>query len=347
MEKDIDMLYTLLEKHKDKYGRDDVIKAIIDEGYSKEIAQDVANKLYGSQKTQNNEDKVATMLQKEVAKTKPVENPKDQKITDKKELVKVQNYFEDVDKLLIELRELIPKQDIKIESEHKSSELNNAEQKTISNSVDPRIAKLTEEISSLEKEISTINSDMILTNDGKIIDLNNYPRREWRIYRENGKSLYDVKYTVLREKKRELKELQRNIEQGTEQNEVRRHRDEKKEEVIDTPKRNRNGQNKENDDVVDIIYEQVKNNPDAQSKSFGEIKEQKKEDVRKALEEAKEDTKKKLEDDDEQTDIGFEDLNLDLDKNIDTDLSLEGIDDLNLNLDLEDDGSKKKTKKSK
>lgn len=122
--------------------------------------------------------------------------------------------FKVVDELLNELKKLGSENKETIHEENKyttvTSETNSQKPSETTN-----LEQLENEIKKLEEDIKKTNEYQFQLNDGRIVDLNTIPRREWRNYNNKGKLLSEIKQNELRALKRRLLELKRTQPQMT------------------------------------------------------------------------------------------------------------------------------------
>ncbi len=272
---EITNLVNVLKPQIKNYKERQIKSAILAEGYSEEIANKV----------------IAELFKQEPQKTN---NPIKEEI---KENTNKKDYYSEVDKLLDELRKTnnitntleIPKPNI-LESEPKIMP-------------NRRIVGDNNNLEDKKKELDSIiiesgDEDKIVLNDGKIINLEDYPRRDWRTYRDQGKTLAQIKNEKKEALRKEIYELKRNspetnsntkedisdmiFNQLKEKNvdvsdikvrtatreEANRLRDEYKEKQIEK---------KELDLAVENILTQYEKEPNAENNKLGEKKEIKQE----------------------------------------------------------------------
>lgn len=278
---EITNLVNVLRPQVKNYKERQIRSAILAEGYSDDIANKVIAELFKEQK-QENKDIIENKLPPENIKT-----------NEKKD------YYAEVDKLLLELR--------KINNIENNLEIPKKEfiKQDISNNPKRIIGNISNILEEKKKELDSIviesgDDDKIILNDGKTINLNDYPRRDWRTYREQGKTLAQIKSEKKEALRKEIYELKRN-------NSNTNNNDEKKEDISDMifnqlKERNVNVddekvkrvtrdesnklreqyqekqiEKKELDLAVDNIYKQLEQNPDAENNKLGEKKDIKKE----------------------------------------------------------------------
>jgi hypothetical protein len=330
-------LVNVLRPQVKNYKERQIRSAILAEGYSEDITNKVIAELFKEQKIDNST--------KENTEKKELNEPKS-KETDK-------NYYLEVDKLLEELKKLhniennleIPKREIYTNNSNLS---NDATKRVIVGDVSSILENKKKELDSIS--IDPSDEDKIMLNDGKIINLNDYPRRDWRNYRDQGKTLAQIKNEkkeTLRKEIYELKRNNQNIPQNSgedisdmifnqlkeknvdvsdnrvrtvTQNEANKLKDQYKEKQIEK---------KELDLAVDNIYKQLEQNPNAEEQTLG-----KKENVTQ--------NKKNNSNSDFSLNSDFNlDMNIDSNAKDSTDNSNDDFD-LGLDLNLEDNKKNKK-----
>lgn len=270
-------LVNVLRPQVKNYKERQIRSAILAEGYSEEVTNKVIAELFKEQKidtvNQNKQEK------KDLIESKPKDNEK--------------NYYSEVDKLLDELKKLhniennleIPKREIYTDN----SNLNNdAPKRVIVGDVSTILENKKKELESISIDAS--DEDKIMLSDGKIINLNDYPRRDWRNYRDLGKTLAQIKNEKKEFLRKEIYELKRNSQNSSQntgedisdmifnqlkeknvdvsdnrvravtQTEANKLKDQYKEKQIEK---------KELDLAVDNIYKQLEQNPNAEEQTLG------------------------------------------------------------------------------
>lgn len=182
-------LVNVLRPQVKNYKERQIRSAILAEGYSEDIANKVVAELFKEQKDIKVEDK------KEVREIKDKETKKD--------------YYLEVDKLLEELKKInnvesnlaIPKRVV-------VPETNNNQKRVVMDNVAAILESKQKELNEIVIEAS--DESKIVLKDGKIINLNDYPRRDWRTYRDQGKTLAQIKNEKKDALRKEIYELKRN-----------------------------------------------------------------------------------------------------------------------------------------
>lgn len=286
---EVDKLTNILRNKSKTYNQNEIRTAIMAEGYSNDIAKAVIDKLYNNTKNE--------VLEKKEEEIKDI--PK-------------KDYFEEVNSLLEELKKIHNVEELKIN--HIQNE-----------NLDTKILD-SDEISVLKRELESIiinknDDNIIITKDNKQINLNDIPRREWRTYRDNGKSIAEIKELKkqeLRKKIYQLKQIQNQDSKenpkeidmseeifkqvsNTEKKEIRRPEDNYKEQIQEKQKI---------EDAAENIYKQLQTNPEKEEDSEIEKKKDKKDEKKK------------------------DNLNLDLDLDSGSNQNETTDDDFELNLDL-------------
>ncbi len=227
--KEIDKLVDILSKQKDKYSEKQIKNAILAEGYSEDMAKDVLAKIYA--KDQKQEVPIVT---KQASRSSEREKVKTDEIKSQEPIKEIpkevppaikQNtdYYSEVNLLIDQLKEInkVKKMDISTPNLLKDNEIittqnnnlqtnnlqNNSSSQINSNDVNQQIEFKKQELAKIK--IETEDDVKIIIKDGTIINLNDYPRREWRSYRDQGKSVAENKEEQMQKIRMEIYALKR------------------------------------------------------------------------------------------------------------------------------------------
>ena len=226
--KEVENLVKLLQTYKNIYSKDEVIQAVTAEGYSRKIARDVIDELYGKGRIKQEEKPQEETKTKLIAKK---ENTENQGKAETKSSIPIENTqdpsFSEVDKLMDQLKSSIPAAPIE---ENLGEELNKLQEENV------KLAE-TEEKNMAEPEKVVENPQ-----NKKDKDVSEVPRRLRRFYRSGEP------------------QNTKQIQTPTEEQGSRHYRDRLKElqgrpEEAKTPR-------ELHDNIVDVIYSQVKEKTD-------------------------------------------------------------------------------------
>jgi len=337
MAKETEKLIEILSKQKDKYSEKQIYSAIIAEGYSKDIANEVIDKLYPKKEIIQKPNSSGTKIMHEIKKS-PTEEIRIEKEI-KEEPRTNDDFYKEVNYLLEELKRINKIPTLEIQKTEKKEDVNNAVKET-NNDIDKKIEEKKKELN----EIKILpNDDVKMIIDNKEINLNDYPRREWRNFRDKGKTILEIKEEKMQNIRQEIYALKRNagrnneIEEEENISEKLKQRLREKthgrysEKTLDINARNeaeklrdkfktKEIERKELDTAVENIYKQLQQNPNIYPEEESPEKKQKEEDKTK---------EKKKELKEEQTEIK-EELIIPENNEIKTDLK----DEFDLGLDL-------------
>jgi len=343
----IDKLVEILKKETSKYNEKQIKSAILAEGYSEDTAKAVLEKLFPKSEAKKSPEKKV----EHVPHRQETKKPEKRKENPKEELKGKIDYYKEVNYLLSKLKEIntVKKPEIKtpnILGEYKGA---TKEEKNISNS------EINSQIEMKKQELAKIKIEpgddlKIIDKDGKIIDLNNYPRRDWRKYRDLGKTIaetkeekmqklrseiYDLKRRAGKSKEVEIEEqLSKRIAERVKQRSHTRFSEKRLDlaskneaEKLREKYKNKEIEKKDFETAVENIYTQMKKNP-------GVYKEDESENKKESNTETKKENKtetKESEKDNKKQENNEADISLESDTNLDNnDLSKEF--DLGLNL---------------
>lgn len=343
---EIEKLVEILQTQTKTYSDKQIKSAILAEGYSEEVAIAVVAKLFPARQQQE----ALSTKQKEFIQANETPNTKQKdtvKIEEqryrgrreaelKPEIKEEKNHFKEVDYLIDKLKNL---GDVK-SPEIGTPELFNAEEKKqnglASVNVENQIIAKKEQIAKIK--ISVEDEEKVQTDKGKIINLKDFPRRDWHIYKDKGKTIAEIKQEQINKTKNEITELRRSSHGGGSREEMQessseRMREKHKEKELEREYESTAAEN---------IYTQMKKNPniygaeDEDKKKDGEeIKEVSRKPIVKKQENEMQETEPEFNLESETQDINSVDLNSNLEE------------EFNLNLNLDETPVKGKDKKKK
>jgi hypothetical protein len=238
-QKEVDKLVEILTKQVGKYNEKQIKGAILAEGYSEDTVSSVMQRLFPkpevkqevkpetktevkveSKEEVKDEPKTSSrpsrpIPQKEETKVVVQEVPKEAPKVETKVDVDKQDYYKEVNYLLDQLKSL------NIVKKPEIQNPNLIKQETPVANVVAKPGDLNAQIDAKKQELLKIkieNDDdvKITLQDGKIINLNDYPRREWRNYRTNGKTLAETKEEQMSKLRSEIYALKKQAGRGNE-----------------------------------------------------------------------------------------------------------------------------------
>ncbi len=354
---EIEKLVEILQTQTKTYSDKQIKSAIMAEGYSEEIANAVVEKLYPAKQQQ---EALATK-QKEYIQANETSNTKqkdpvkveEQRSRGRRETKEIEinktkineekNHFKEVDYLIGELKNL---GDVK-SPEIGTPELFSAEEKkqnglasVSKENIENKIAAKKEEIAKIK--ITVEDEEKVQTDKGKIINLKEFPRRDWHIYKEKGKTIAEIKQEQIDKLKNEINELRRSSHGGSQREEMQESSSERMREKHKEKEKEREYEST----AAENIYTQMKKNPNI----YGDENEEKikKENASEVREERRKPIAKKQENEMQETESEKE-FNLDSEtqdlNSVDLNSNLE--EEFNLNLNLDETPVKGKDKKKK
>lgn len=211
--KEIDKLVEILSKQKQKYNEKQIRNAILAEGYSEDIANQVLAKIFPKEEKPAEEPKIEKRSQRfERAKEQQTPEPVQETKT---EMPKTENldYYSEVNALINQLKEInkVKKAELvmpnMIKETNFTSNVSNTSVASNTNDINKQIELKKQELAKIKIE----NDDdiKIITKDGKTINLNDYPRREWRNYRDNAKTIAETKEEQMQKLRQEIYALKK------------------------------------------------------------------------------------------------------------------------------------------
>jgi len=388
-QKEIDKLVEILGKQTSKYNEKQIKNAILAEGYDEDTATAVINKLFPKGKEDNNKGKAQE--QKEIKQEQKQETKQDNKATIEKQEPKIaiiekqdlsldpdkQDYYKEVNYLLDQLKSLnsvkkpeLSNPNMNIQNTTASQIITNKQETKTNSDLNSQIDSKKQEL--LKIKIESDDNIKIQTTDGKIINLNDYPRREWRNYRDKGKTLAEAKEEQMQKLRNDIYALKKQAGRGNEvqqeenisqkikervrqkshgripekrleiesQNEAEKLREKYKDKEVER---------QDLDTAADNIYIQMTKNPNIYDDASEENKTDDKKEPENKKTITKQDTKKETQKNDNEFDLGLNldsgnsDFNLSSDLNTQNDLGNE----FDLGLNLNDDSDKNKKEKKK
>lgn len=225
-QREIDKLVEILGKQVGKYNEKQIKGAILAEGYEEDVALQVLDKLFPKQAKPETVVEIKPLKEE----PKPTEQPKETQrptrpnvqkqeiVPETKVDVEKQDYYTEVNYLLNQLKTLntIKKPEIQTPNLIKQDPI-----VTQTNTITKPNGDVNAQIELKKQELQKIkieNDDdtKIILNDGKIINLNDYPRREWRNYRDNGKTIAESKEEQIQKLRNDIYALKRQSGRGNE-----------------------------------------------------------------------------------------------------------------------------------
>ncbi len=221
--KEIDKLIELLGKYKDIYSKEEIINAVTSEGYSQKIAKEVVNILYSKK---NNPKEITKEPEKMTIKEEVEDSAANlDAISEKKE----ENDFSEVDNLIMKMKEQVPKT-TEVEVAKEQQKPDNIETKPVVPEIGKTVQPTTNIPAITEKKPEN-------TQNNKDKDITQVPRRLRRFYRDTNKP------------EEASSSVQNTTDDGS-----RHYRERLK--SIESEKSNSSGTVQDN--IVDVIYTQVK-----------------------------------------------------------------------------------------
>ena len=220
--KEIDKLVEILSRQKDKYSEKQIKNAILAEGYSEDTAKEVLAKIYIK------DQKLQEQTRQELKQERPNNRQertiqKESKQNTTQEIQKQEqniDYYSEVNALLSQLKEInkIKKPEIStpnlLKETNQFSNLDSNLKSNNTNNVAINLNDLNKQIEMKKQELQKIKIETdddikIVTKDGKIINLNNYPRREWRNYKTDTKTIAETKEEKMQKLRQEIYALKK------------------------------------------------------------------------------------------------------------------------------------------
>ncbi len=345
---EIEKLVEILQSQTKTYSSKQIKSAILAEGYSEEVADSVIEKLYPTKQQEDLYTKQKEFIEaneNEKTKMKDVAEEEKENYKSKRydreaykkqiEIKEEKDHFKDVNYLIGELKNL---GDVK-SPEINAPELFNKEDNTAGEisvvkkeNFETQITKLKEEIAKIK--IVDEDYEKVQTDKGKIINLKDYPRRDWHIYKDKGKTIAEIKEEQINKLRDQITELRRSSRGGSQREELQesnseRMREKHKEKELEREYTSTAAEN---------IYTQMKKNP-----NIYENEENKSKETEKITEEKKIE-KKKIKDEMQEPEFNLDSETQDL-NSVDLNSNLE--EEFNLNLNLDETPVKGKEKKKK
>lgn len=355
---EIEKLVEILQTQTKSYSDKQIKSAILAEGYSEEIANAVVEKLYPARQQQ---EALATkqkefILANETTNTKQKDTVKieEQRYRGRREAKELttkepatinkeeKNHFKEVDYLIGELKNLgdvkapdIGTPELFSEQERKQNGLSSVSK----DNIETQIAAKKEQIAKIK--ITAEDEEKVQTDKGKIINLKDFPRRDWHIYKDKGKTIAEIKNEEINKIKNEINELRRSSHGSGQREDMQessseRMREKHKEKEIEREYESTAAEN---------IYTQMKKNPNIygpededkkkNEKEGEEIKEERKRPTAKKQETEMQEAEPEFNLESETQDLNSVDLNHNLEE------------EFNLNLNLDETPVKGKDKKKK
>ncbi|PIU22636.1 MAG: hypothetical protein COT14_00280 [Candidatus Diapherotrites archaeon CG08_land_8_20_14_0_20_30_16] len=378
-DREIEKLVDILKPQAKKYSQKQIKSAILSEGYDEDTVQAVLDILYPVENKKPNTSKEEARTERrkqEIGETRQsqkqettVQQAVQQKPTGdentQKEEYKDKDYYKEVNYLLGQLKEINKTKITPL----KELELTNTQfaQTTKTNSLSAtNLQDLNTQIEKRRQELNSIkiepdDDSKIILSDGKIINLNDYQRRDWRNYRDKGKTLAETKEEQIQKLRQEIYALKRqagrekevtqeeNISKKISERVRQRSHGRIPEKQLDIASKNaaenlrekyktEEIERKDLDTAADNIYIQMTKNPNI----YGD--EEKKEEKEKDKKVENKNNEKKKESDE------LSDLNISTDFNLDSGSEIKDIGEefnLGLDLNLNEDENKQKDKKKK
>lgn len=351
---EIEKLVEILQSQTKTYSSKQIKSAIMAEGYSEEVANAVVEKLYPTKQQEDLLNKQKDFIQaNETNKTKMKDTTEEEEESHKphrynrgiekkpEEIIEERDHFKDVNYLIGELKNL---GDIK-SPEINTPELFNKEDNTAGEisvvkkeNIETQITKLKEEIAKIK--ITVEDEEKVQTDKGKIINLKDYPRRDWHIYKDKGKTIAEIKEEQINKLRDQITELRKSSRGGQ--------REEQKEtgsERMREKYKEREAEREYTSTAAENIYTQMKKNPNIYDEEIDKTK-GKEANETEEVQEVKKIEKKKIKEELQEPETEF---NLDSEtqdiNSVDLNSNLE--EEFNLNLNLDETPVKGKDKKKK